>query len=338
MMKALIREQRSSSKTWWRIKLLIFVTALLVTASGLQVGAAEQSGKLETVTFGTTTGGSVGFLTDVIKAYRLDEKNGLKLDLKMFHPAKLANAVLYKAVDAGGFPVISAVRANLQGNRIRLFSGLLWANDSVLVPVNSDYKSIEDLKGKKLGIMSRVTGQYTSMAIVSKMRGIDIEKDFQLLIGAPPALVAFMKKKDVDAIMHFDPTVSKLILAKQVRELALVKDMWKKLTGGNLLLVGLAAYEDWIKTHPGTARRLVKTVADGIKYIKTKPKIFDEVREALGIESEEVANLLKKRQPQYYPDKWDMDIIKNVKFMLQKNVELGFLDKLPKEDILIILK
>lgn len=338
-MKTILGLNLFSSKSLRRTGSIILAAAFALFVMAVFVGTASaQSSKVETVTFGTTIGGSVGFLTDVIKAYRLDEKNGLNLDLKPFHPGKVAPATLYKTVEAGTFPVISAVRANNQGNRIRLFYGLLWANDGLLVPVNSPYKSLEELKGKRIGIMSRVTGQYTSMVVVTKLLGMDLEADFNLLIGAPPALVAFMKKGDVDAIMHFDPTSTKLIVAKEARELALVNDLWKKFTGGDMLLVGMAAYEDWLKARPQTAKKLIKTMAEGINYIKTKPGIFDEVRGALGIESDEMAKMLKNRQPQYYPDRWDKEVIKNAKLMLQKNVDLGFLDKLPEEEIFVIME
>src|SRR5260370_42183318 len=67
-------------------------------------------------------GSAVGLLSEVIKEKKLDERNGLLLDVKYFDPPATEQAVVLRRVDAGIFPVVSAARVNLNGDTIPLFA------------------------------------------------------------------------------------------------------------------------------------------------------------------------------------------------------------------------
>ena len=144
------------------------VWVLLATTAG--VGWAQ-----EKVIFSSTGAGSaVGLLSEVIKKNRLDERNGVALDIKYFDPAAAEQAVLLRRADAGIFPVISAARVNLLGERIRLFAPALINHNSLVVPKGTIATRLADLKGKRIGTLDRVSMTYTSMATIAKMQGLDL--------------------------------------------------------------------------------------------------------------------------------------------------------------------
>jgi ABC-type nitrate/sulfonate/bicarbonate transport system substrate-binding protein len=92
----------------------------------------------------------------------------------------------------------------------------------MVVPVNSKFKTIEDLKGKvvatKLG-----SGSYNAFISYLKSKGLK-EKEFKMKNGGPGAIVAAMQSGSVDAGIWFDPTISLILHRKWGRVLLDFKD------------------------------------------------------------------------------------------------------------------
>src|SRR5712692_9603357 len=139
-------------------------------------------------------GTAVGLLSEVIKENRLDEHNGIRLDVKYFDPAATEQAVVLRRVDAGIFPVVSAARVNLNGEKIRLFAPALINHNSVVLQKGSTATRLADLKGKRIGTLDRISMTYTSLATIAKMQGLDLEKDFKLTLSPPPVLMALFSR------------------------------------------------------------------------------------------------------------------------------------------------
>lgn len=291
------------------------------------------------VVFATIGGGGTGFLTDVIKAYGIDAKNGVDLDLKAFDAEKAQQAVLFRQTEVGVFNPLALARANLKGNKIRLFGPQNIVHFSVLVPKNSAAQKLSDLKSKKLGVQPRISGVYNNSAVVFKMFGLDLEKDFNLVISAPVTLVGLFQRGDLDAMVHFEPFVSKLIAGADAREILRLREAWREKEGSDLILSGLAAYEDWIESHAEVARRLVRTFTEAQKFIRANAaEVVSKQHRALGIKTEAELRALQERIPEIYMERWDQTIIESAEKLLKRSVELGLLEGLPKEKMFIILR
>lgn len=52
---------------------------------------------------------------------------------------------------------------------------LVWSGNVFLVRSDAPYQSLKDLKGKKIGNFSRVTGAYFFSAILAREQGLDID-------------------------------------------------------------------------------------------------------------------------------------------------------------------
>src|SRR6266481_119260 len=85
-------------------------------------------------------------------------------------------AVVLRRADAGIFPVVSAARVNLIGEKIRLFAPALINHNSVVLQKESTATRLADLKGKRIGTLDRISMTYTSLATVAKMQGLDLEQ------------------------------------------------------------------------------------------------------------------------------------------------------------------
>src|SRR5262249_58438455 len=91
-------------------------------------------------------GSAVGLLSEVIKEKKLDERNGIVLDVKYFDPAATEQAVVLRRADAGIFPVVSAARVDLIGEKIRLFAPALINHNSLLPQKGSTAHPLPHLK------------------------------------------------------------------------------------------------------------------------------------------------------------------------------------------------
>src|SRR5713101_9675459 len=235
--------------------------AVVVAVVAPRVSTAETAlSPPEKVVFASPAPGSaVGLLSEVIKENRLDERNGLLLDVKYFDPAATEQAVVLRRVDAGIFPVVSAARVNLIGEKIRLFAPALINHNSVVLQKGSTATRLVDLKGKRIGTLDRISMTYTSLATIAKMQGLDLEKDFKLTLSPPPVLMALFSRGELDALVIFEPLVSRLT-SQGYREMMRLDAFWREQTGEPMVALAIGAHQDWIASHADAARKLFRTV------------------------------------------------------------------------------
>ncbi len=308
------------------------VWALAVTTAG--VGSAQ-----EKVVFASPGAGSaVGLLSEVIRKTRLDQRHGVDLEIKYFDPAATEQAVLLRRADAGIFPVVSAARVNLAGERIRLFAPALINHNSVVVQKGTLATRLADLRGKRIGTLDRISMTYTSMATIAKTQGLDLEQDFKLTLSPPPVLMALFGRGELDALVIFEPLVTRLV-SEGHGEIMRLDEVWRKETGQPMVALAIGAHEDWLKSHPEAARRVFRTVMEAMATVQRNPKaVIEEHREFLGAKTDQQLARLIDRMPQLYPARWDRQLIENMTTLLKKNVDLGFLKGMPKDEIFVILE
>ena len=103
---------------------------------------------------------------------------------------------------------------------------------AIVARKDSGITKVEDLKGRKIAAVVGTTTFLDIRTLTLKGYGFDVQKDTQLITAqAPPDMATMIAKKDVDAVIAWQP-VSDLIvqrgdgvyLAKQI-------DLWRKATG-----------------------------------------------------------------------------------------------------------
>ncbi len=314
--------------------------AIVVAVVAARVSTAEPApSPPEKVVFASPAPGSaVGLLSEVIKENRLDERNGILLEVKYFDPAATEQAVVLRRVDAGIFPVVSAARVNLIGEKIRLFAPALINHNSVVLQKGSTATRLVDLKGKRIGTLDRISMTYTSLATIAKMQGLDLEEDFKLTLSPPPVLMALFSRGNLDALVIFEPLVTRLV-SEGYGEMMRLDRFWREQTGESMVALAIGAHQDWIASHPAAARKLFRTIVDAMKLIQANPKgVAQGHRQSLMIETDQQLARLAERMAQLYAARWDATLIANMNSLLKKNVELGLLKAMPKDEIFVILK
>ena len=125
---------------------------------------------------------------------------------------------------------------------------------AIVARKDSGITKVEDLKGRKIAAVVGTTTFLDIRTLTLKGYGFDVQKDTQLITAqAPPDMATMIAKKDVDAVIAWQP-VSDLIvqrgdgvyLAKQI-------DLWRKATGratGYPVHVCYAVNPSFIEKHP----------------------------------------------------------------------------------------
>lgn len=281
------------------------------------------------VSFGASAGTSaIGLLANVIKGEGIDTEHGLDMQMSEFAPDQAEQAILTGQVDTGFFALVSWAKVQNEGEDIALLAPLLQNHGAVLVANDSDVQSFEDLQGRRIATLSPVSGLYTSMQVLAAELGLSWEDDFEVISGPPPGLVAFLENGDVDAIVHFEPTVSQLLATGDYRVVMTPSETWREETGEPLFMLGVAAQQSWVDENPEAARRVVETINDATTRLSEDPSLIEKYQEALQLSDEEI-EIAKERMSGIYIPEPAEELSEDVQMILDRSVELGVIDDYP---------
>lgn len=151
-------------------------------------------------------------------------------------------------------------------------------------------ESLQDLKGKKLGVTAVGGGVHTWVLHALKVAGVDPSSITFVAVGAGPAPVAALTQGSVDAIASVPPQEQLLgedgftMIYKMVGE----PDSPLK----DLMVTGVAAQCDWIEEHPEAALGICKGMWDANEFAfdpKNRETMIANVKKLSGSDDQAVA-------------------------------------------------
>jgi ABC-type nitrate/sulfonate/bicarbonate transport system substrate-binding protein len=147
-------------------------------------------------------------------------------------PAGLVNTFAAGNVDAIDMSFALSAKMFEDGVPTKVTGVATAVLGAIVAGKDAGIAKVEDLKGRKIAAVVGSTTFMDIRALMLKGYGFDVQKDTQLITAqAPPDMATMLAKKDVDAVIAWQP-VSDLIvhrgdgvyLAKQI-------DLWRKATG-----------------------------------------------------------------------------------------------------------
>ncbi len=168
----------------------------------------------------TITVGSVGKTSDTALLYcygtekGIFRKHGLNVTYVPFMDAYSQTlAFLAGQVDAASSSPGQAAKAYSEGARFRIGIANGKASHNMLL-VRPEIEKVSDLVGKRIGVMGRTSDSYYLISLYLKSRGLDIEKDCEVLdIKNPASMVASFGAGQLDGLVIWTT------YAKQVMDL-----------------------------------------------------------------------------------------------------------------------
>jgi ABC-type nitrate/sulfonate/bicarbonate transport system substrate-binding protein len=288
------------------------------------------------LTFASSTA-TVGLVTQIARRLELEKKYDLKLDIKVLDPAGAEKAVFLRQVDAGLFPVLTAADLQAKAQDIVLFAPLLYMHTYLLVWQDAPYQSLVELRGKKIGVLEKVSGAYRGMQIITARAGLDFERDFQPITGPPPALVTFLQRKQVDALLIHEPLATKLLTEGKFRIVIGLNDEWRKTAKQDWLFVCAGAHRDWVAQNRATARRLADMLLDALRQLSRNPDLIEAEAPFLGLRTPAEIGLAKERMLRIFPTDWNEAMVANAMEAVREASRLGQI-KAPTQEFMSVLK
>ncbi|USG65597.1 ABC transporter substrate-binding protein [Brevibacillus ruminantium] len=201
-------------------------------------------------------------------------------------------ASLYNMVSGGQKLVIVADKGREQQG---------YSSSALLVPGDSPLKSIEELKGKKIGITQTGSTYHYMAGRMLEKHGIALNDVELIPLNSIKGLMEALKSKQVDAVLLNEPNISTVVAEGYGKVIAQVGDEIEYQTSGLFFSPALAENKD-------VAERFLKAYAKSTRYyydaVLTKKdgqivpgENFDEVVQIIAKYTDQEPDMIKKGLP-----------------------------------------
>jgi len=196
---------------------------------------------------------------------------GYKIEVIPYEtPTDGKNAVVTRSVDFGTYGLAAATLGGAAGEPVVVIAAQCNRGMAVVAGVNSDIKSIKDLKGKKVAILPGSTQEVVILDRL-KMEGMSI-KDIQPVRVPFSEMPAALERGDVDAYVGAEPGPS-ISVAKGVGKI--VEYPYSTPTGS--LNMVMTTHEDTIKEKPELVKLFLEIHRKATEYAMANRAAFVEM-------------------------------------------------------------
>ena len=251
-------------------RVLICLGALM-TAMTFSPASAQGLQKLSIVVFGSPSLGA--FLPPIIKAQKLDEKNGLSITFEERTPDAYTAQFNSGEFQLGGSAALLTVGlADIRGVKVTYLFNLFdyWGT---VVTSRAEVNSLRDIEGKDLAA-AKGTTNYVMFDWFARQLGADPGK-FSVVNTATPGLVGYALADRATAIQLWEPAYTTLHAKKpDIKVLDLrIEENWRKVTGSkNIPYLGVAAHVVWAEKNRDLIPKLYAAYREAGEWTAAHPE------------------------------------------------------------------
>jgi ABC-type nitrate/sulfonate/bicarbonate transport system substrate-binding protein len=252
--------------------------AAALWASGPRPAGAQGKGKVRLAYLQLGWAG-----TEIIHKEDLLGKQGWSAEYSIVpgSPGPLLNQLAAKNVDAIDMSFALAAKAFEDGVPLKVTGVATAVLGAIIARKDAGLGKVEDLKGRKVAAIVGTSTFFDIRALTLKGYGFDLQKDAQIVTAtAPPDMVTLLGKKDVDAIIAWQPITDAVVLRGEGVYLAKQIDLWRKATGrttGFPVHVCYLVHNDFLQKNPAIARDLNAAQKDSVDIWYGKPERAMEI-------------------------------------------------------------
>jgi len=326
-----------------RITRRSFALATTAAAATLAVPALRAQGRIEKPKLSLAVGGKAAFYylpLTISEQLGYFKAEGLDVEISDF----AGGAKALQALVGGSADVVSGAyehTINMQSKNQFIQSIVLMGRaPQIAIGVSTKtmpgYKSLKDLKGKKIGVSA--PGSSTNMIanLVLSRAGLQPGDVSIVGVGTSAGALAAMRSGQIDAMSNTDPVMTMLEQKGDVKIISDTRTLkgTQEVFGGPMPAACLYTSADFVKTHPNTCQALANAIVHGLKWlqtagpsdiIKTVPEAyllgdralylasFNKVREAIGLDgllpddgARTALKALASFEPSVKPDRIDL--------------------------------
>jgi len=215
--------------------------------------------------------------TEIIHKEDLLGKRGWQAEYSIVPgaPGPLLNQLASKNVDAIDMSFALAAKAFEDGVPLKVTGVATAVLGAIVARKDAGLTKVEDLKGRKVAAVVGTSTFFDIRALTLKGYGFDLQKDTQIVTAtAPPDMVTLLGKKEVDAIIAWQPITDAVVLRGEGVYLAKQVDLWRKATGrasGFPVHVCYLVHTEFLGKHPAIAKDLNDAQKDAVDIWYGKP-------------------------------------------------------------------
>jgi NitT/TauT family transport system substrate-binding protein len=307
--------------------MVAMASSLLVFVQGAPAQALEP---LSIVVFGPPSLGA--FLPPVIKAQKLDEKNGLAITFEERTPDAYAAQFNSGEFQLGGSAALLTVGlADARGVKVTYLFNLFdfWGAVTTSRP---EVKTLKDLEGKELAA-AKGTTNYVMFDWFARQLGADTAK-FAVINTATPGLIGYALADRAAAVQLWEPAYTTLISRKSgIRTLDIgIADSWKKFTGSrNIPYLGVAAHVDWAEKNPKLIPKLYAAYKEASEWVAAHPDDAAKLISPRGTPDDQkaIAELIRANERLGMNVKWASEVRKEINSVYAAGRSIAFLPSDP---------
>lgn len=257
--------------------------------------------------------GAQGFVDFVMERHGIFDEFDLRPEKRTsLSPPTLHLMITEKQVDIGfaGFTTMATARS--QGRDTIVIYGVFSPVNAVFVPKDSELDSLDDLRGRRLGIFGgpgSTTFAFLSV-IARKWYGLDLFNDVELVTAPGPALIELMARGDLDAILLGTIESIEMQAEDRFRVLTDLSEEYRLRQGGRAPAhVTIATNEEFAAANPDIVIDYLRAYRKAIDYIRENPVVWDEFADSIEMESAASRAMLREKMGPNLIDTWDAEQI-----------------------------
>jgi NitT/TauT family transport system substrate-binding protein len=255
-----------------------FSTALVLGTAGLATSALHAQSRLEKTKVAIAVGGKAGFYylpLTIAEQLGYFKAEGLEVEISDF----AGGARALQAVVGGSADVVSGAyehTINMQSKN-QFFQAFVLQGRAPQIALGVStktmplYKSLADLKGKKIGISA--PGSSTNMVanLVLSRAGIKASDVSFIGVGTAAGALTAMRSGQIDAMCNIDPVMTML---EQKGDVWIISDTRTlkgtiEVFGGLMPAACLYAPTEFLKKNPDTVQALTNAIVHALKWLQT---------------------------------------------------------------------
>lgn len=197
-------------------------------------------------------------------------QHGIDLEIDARPYAGFLASLPSKAAMVGNYSGLNAIEKINQGLDWAIIGGGLTLVQDVIVRKDAPYKTLADLRGKKIGVFSTgASGFVSTRAAIMDASGLDVAKAASLQQVAGPALNALLLRGQVDAMIQLSSlTMAAEAQPDQFRVLFSPNAYWKQKTGYPIVWASpLVAWKSWVDEDRTRAQSFAAAVMESFRWL-----------------------------------------------------------------------
>jgi NitT/TauT family transport system substrate-binding protein len=224
---------------------------------------------------GSRPGNLVYLPLDLARAQDYFAEEGIEAEFVHFDGGtEAAQALAAGKADFSGNSIDHAIELRASGRELKMVASFTTLPTVTLVirrDLKQQIRSIQDLKGRRLGVTAIGAGTHVLAAYILKKSGGSITDVEVSAVGSGITLIQALKTGKIDAAMATDPTTTALLMSGDA---ALLLDMvtfdeTQRIFNGEYQFTGLLTRPDLIASRPLVVQSVVNAMVKANRFIAT---------------------------------------------------------------------